>query len=459
MDEEEQPINPNASQGPANPDRMAQEARIRMALQRRLSLGDEATLLSEKTAHPRRRHRIRNLLVFILIIFGGGALIMLGLNKIVIPKLLDKLPGLLHSPYQELPSYKRTVKGIVDYYPPIDANQKHVGISEFDHGASFTLVSSATVIPHSGLEGVFRLDFEKTKTATAESDIDVGYKVLFPKTKDSKDVGIYFFFNHWPAFLQAIGLNGESRGQWFGYDSSDPAVSKEGFNELISFLNPETNRAETQSFIDALWQYASRHDAVQWKVEHLVRSLTDGTQVTDIRVAIKPEQFVSMLGSFVTDPIYTGDVKKIGEAKIAGTNVMGLLGSLRSLNGLITIGIRDRFMHEASWNFDLNDKSAGTYRGTISSTLDLIESKKEIAKPEESKSAVDILNLFAVDDGTTVSTTTPAAIDSDGDGLSDADEAKYHTDPLVTDTDKDGFTDGDEVRRGFNPLGPGKLKK
>lgn len=48
--------------------------------------------------------------------------------------------------------------------------------------------------------------------------------------------------------------------------------------------------------------------------------------------------------------------------------------------------------------------------------------------------------------------------DTDGDGLSDKEEAYYGTDPNNPDTDGDGMSDGDEVKRGRNPLGPGLLK-
>lgn len=51
------------------------------------------------------------------------------------------------------------------------------------------------------------------------------------------------------------------------------------------------------------------------------------------------------------------------------------------------------------------------------------------------------------------------AVDTDKDGLSDADEKKYGTDPKNPDTDHDGFKDGEEVKNGYNPLGKGKLKK
>ena len=44
-------------------------------------------------------------------------------------------------------------------------------------------------------------------------------------------------------------------------------------------------------------------------------------------------------------------------------------------------------------------------------------------------------------------------VDSDGDGLTDAEEAVYHTDPQNPDTDGDGLSDFDEVRKyGTNPL-------
>lgn len=50
-------------------------------------------------------------------------------------------------------------------------------------------------------------------------------------------------------------------------------------------------------------------------------------------------------------------------------------------------------------------------------------------------------------------------MDTDGDGLTDYDETKkYQTNPTKADTDGDGFSDSAELRRGYNPLGPGKLK-
>jgi len=65
---------------------------------------------------------------------------------------------------------------------------------------------------------------------------------------------------------------------------------------------------------------------------------------------------------------------------------------------------------------------------------------------------------------TTITTVdeTPAVIitpapDSDGDGLSDPEEAVFGTNPLLSDTDDDGYTDEIEISGEYNPLGEGRL--
>jgi len=50
--------------------------------------------------------------------------------------------------------------------------------------------------------------------------------------------------------------------------------------------------------------------------------------------------------------------------------------------------------------------------------------------------------------------TDPDEEDSDGDGLSDGDEVDAGTDPLDEDTDDDGTYDGEEVAQGTDPLEP-----
>ena len=50
--------------------------------------------------------------------------------------------------------------------------------------------------------------------------------------------------------------------------------------------------------------------------------------------------------------------------------------------------------------------------------------------------------------------TDPFSVDSDGDFLTDEQEALYGTDPLSPDTDGDGYLDGHEVHYGTNPTTP-----
>lgn len=54
--------------------------------------------------------------------------------------------------------------------------------------------------------------------------------------------------------------------------------------------------------------------------------------------------------------------------------------------------------------------------------------------------------------------TDPKNPDTDGDGLTDGEEVHiYRSNPLKADTDGDGFSDGEEVKGGYNPNGPGML--
>ncbi len=54
--------------------------------------------------------------------------------------------------------------------------------------------------------------------------------------------------------------------------------------------------------------------------------------------------------------------------------------------------------------------------------------------------------------------TSDTSVDTDADGLTDADEFNiWGTDPTNPDTDGDGFLDGQEASGGYDPLGPGTL--
>lgn len=50
-----------------------------------------------------------------------------------------------------------------------------------------------------------------------------------------------------------------------------------------------------------------------------------------------------------------------------------------------------------------------------------------------------------------------SSVDTDKDGLTDAEEAIFSTNPSSQDSDGDGFIDGQEVKLGYHPNGPGKI--
>lgn len=83
-----------------------------------------------------------------------------------------------------------------------------------------------------------------------------------------------------------------------------------------------------------------------------------------------------------------------------------------------------------------------------------VPTKKDEIKPVEVDSDKDGLT----DAEEITFGTKPTNPDTDSDGLFDYEEIKtYKTNPLVPDTDSDGYLDGAEVKSGYNPNGAGKL--
>lgn len=79
-----------------------------------------------------------------------------------------------------------------------------------------------------------------------------------------------------------------------------------------------------------------------------------------------------------------------------------------------------------------------------------------LSTPEETASSTGTTETQSTEED---SAANPQDIsrDTDGDGLTDADEERYGTDAKNPDTDGDGYLDGAEVQNGYNPLGEGKL--
>ena len=97
---------------------------------------------------------------------------------------------------------------------------------------------------------------------------------------------------------------------------------------------------------------------------------------------------------------------------------------------------------------------------------DITNNNNDIVVPDEPNEPPVLpppLILDSDGDGLTDEQEAPLGTDSqnpdtDGDGLFDGEEINaYHTNPLNPDTDGDTYRDGDEVRAGYNPNGPGLL--
>lgn len=90
----------------------------------------------------------------------------------------------------------------------------------------------------------------------------------------------------------------------------------------------------------------------------------------------------------------------------------------------------------------VNAPVATTTEAATSSAVSLVDSDDDGLTDAEEKTAGTNINI----------------IDTDNDSLSDYEEVKiYKTNPLSADSDGDGYLDGAEVKSGYNPNGAGKL--
>ncbi len=108
-------------------------------------------------------------------------------------------------------------------------------------------------------------------------------------------------------------------------------------------------------------------------------------------------------------------------------------------------------------------ETAGTATTTESTTTPIIPGVNAPATTTEMVATTTPPLVDSDSDGLTdaeekIAGTNINIIDTDNDGLSDYEEVKiYKTNPLSADTDGDSYLDGAEVKSGYNPNGTGKL--
>jgi hypothetical protein len=112
--------------------------------------------------------------------------------------------------------------------------------------------------------------------------------------------------------------------------------------------------------------------------------------------------------------------------------------------------------------------STGSFVETVNTAATATPLIPGVNAPAATTTATTSLSVSLIDsddDGLTdaeenIAGTNINIVDTDSDGLSDYEEVKiYKTNPLSADTDGDSYLDGAEVKSGYNPNGAGKLSE
>ena len=154
------------------------------------------------------------------------------------------------------------------------------------------------------------------------------------------------------------------------------------------------------------------------------------------------------------------------------------MDNLVTPEGEIWIGKSDLLPHKISATIMISETATSKVSGSFNYVVSMKNYNKpvQVDVPSPVKTTGEIMAGFMSGLGGMVTPTAtstlslpPApptdqsvqnpAIDSDNDGLTDAEEKIYGTNPFNPDTDGDGYLDGAEVKGGYNPNGPGKLLK
>lgn len=314
---------------------------------------------------------------------------------------------------------------------------------------------------------------------------DMSFAVAAEVRKVGKDV--YLTVSKFPSlpFFDVETI----KGKWIRLTSDDTSG-------ILS--EAELQKTQSKETVDAIKAVFQR--ALDGKFLTLDRPLAAATiagqRTHHYRVAVHPDKLAGVYQATIdarkkTNQDVVGLEKTLAEinkpANVAALKRLAVSSTIEvwvdNANGLLRqVQLSIRLVPPAG-NDRLKDKQ---FQLTFALTLEKINERVDVAKPGSSISATEAGRLLtgepiqktnantATDqsvglnanraiqtninvNATTNTATNVQALDTDGDGLSDADERTiYHTDPSNPDTDGDGHPDGTEVKNGYNPLGPGK---
>jgi len=175
-------------------------------------------------------------------------------------------------------------------------------------------------------------------------------------------------------------------------------------------------------------------------------------------------------GGVPTPPPMPGEPSK---SSGKGPKTFLIIGIIVVVIALIVFGVW-YWLNQANQNLEISGNNL------IESTEEVIETTVEKETVPEINTTVPVIPETVETEVSLPEEEAPADLDTDGDGLTDKEEAElgtdpdkvdtddddlfdreevkvYKTDPLNPDTDGDGYLDGAEVKAGYNPRGEGEL--
>ncbi len=331
--------------------------KLNVLLKEKFGEEERAQLLSESVddgvgrAHM-RRHMRRLLVIVGVLIFLIGVIYW-----VAIPRYVLALAQSMQVPSQAYGSYKRIIKGYIDYYP-VPKNVK-TGLADISHSRTFAFQSSADINRDAGMQGTLAIDMNPTDGEVQNADIDLKYQILWQKAANQ----LYLIFNKWPETFNDI-FAPELLNTWFVYDPTKTLAKDDNITKLVAAAHSGSS-ADFQKLMLRIWNIGITTNTIQWQVRSLLSKDESGRWMTDIGVTVDPMAVDGFVKALHADPEYM-----VLSKKLLGTDQLDdFLGSLRNASGDFRLGIKDHIVYQVNLNFDSISPHLGSLKGQVSTTM------------------------------------------------------------------------------------------